>query len=723
LLEATGAVLEMDLSPFSVVKYSKDHVVDFIRYMTGWNSRAEVASKSQLQYLFAYLEKDHIDVKTIVTESEYVEKHYLEDYSEYYVRCFNQHPRLCSRIHFFSNKFTEAEFQTALQSNNKNVLSNQNYIGYIVIRPIPDTFLAKICIRPYKALVKSKDHKLIKKINCVSLFGVPLTVDTLALQEQDKVVAACATSALWSLLSGYPDFCSNQIPSLSAITKTAVASDIDGSRTFPNKGLRPAQVAHSLKKYGLEPSIYKYREEGMSCLDEVKANIYAYLSNDIPVLLGGKVYSKENGSIIELGEHFVCVLGYEIKDDKIPYKNGVLTLKSKGITKLYAHDDRYGPYAKLELDVVEWVDNQDEKTKLPNNEKKRNKKGLLLSHEFEEDDLFIPDILIFGHYHKIRITYLEIEEICFILHQIISMYLAEELFDKATEKVKNPLQKAYSEMSNGVWDISLITVNNLKEEIIGSNDWKSSNGGDRKSDFLAKLHPKYIWRCRVINSGNKITDILFDATEVPQGKIILGYISYSPEAELFWQHVDSEIKRRGWDGFYKVLNESDRSTLNSIVRFFIADSGAIGLNLLYGPSSLPRRSLKPGESDGLGNVTQRQDLVYIRGDTHANLSSLNLNKENKYIWVINKEGDFVLGEDVDGDSQKEGHPTLVDGAPARLGGELFYSVNGNVWYINTKSGTYSTHLAEDPRLAEKYLETVVRNKLPEQNIEIQPQPW
>jgi len=67
----------------------------------------------------------------------------------------------------------------------------------------------------------------------------------------------------------------------------------------------------------------------------------------------------------------------------------------------------------------------------------------------------------------------------------------------------------------------------------------------------------------------------------------------------------------------------------------------------------------------------------------------------------------VYGEDIEKDQGYQGHPTLIDGGPARIGGELFYD---NEWKLNSKSRAYSSHLADDSARSMTYLETIKRKK-------------
>lgn len=128
-----------DLSPIAVVPYNKDYVVDFIRYKTDWDQRSEVFDKAQISYLDQYLLVNGTPAQTIVVENEYIDRHYLEDYAEYYARCFPDHPKLCSRLHFFAYDFKEHEFMESLANPSSPLIQelHKNYIGFVVIRPMP----------------------------------------------------------------------------------------------------------------------------------------------------------------------------------------------------------------------------------------------------------------------------------------------------------------------------------------------------------------------------------------------------------------------------------------------------------------------------------------------------------------------------------------------------------------------------------------------------------
>ena len=346
-------MLHNDFDPVTVMAFDPDALSMFIRVSAGGMQKSEVDDKTQIQYLRKYLSnQQHTRAKTMVIESHYIDRHYLEDFSEYYSRCFNEYPKSCSRIHFFSCKFEHPDFIEKLAENDDD-FSNQlrrDYLGYVVIRPIPHTFLGKSCLLPYKELFESFEYKLIRCRTKVSLFGLDIEIKTAPFLEKDEVVAKCATSAIWALLSTSKEV--SEDPSLSSITRSTGAVP-EGGRIFPTESLTPVQITTSLSKFGFESIVHHLEEK--TAVQDSKELSYAYVSNDIPLLIGGTVFRKEEGELKPVGDHLVCALGYRAKgaDDS----DSKVNLKGRAVDRLYVHDDRYGPYlswkeAQVDIPVV-----------------------------------------------------------------------------------------------------------------------------------------------------------------------------------------------------------------------------------------------------------------------------------------------------------------------------------------------------------------------------------
>lgn len=709
------------LSPIAVVEYSQTYLLDLIRHLTGWDQRSEVADKSQLNYLFRYLETEHISATTIVVETEYVDRHYLEDYAEYYARCFPSHPRKCSRVHFFSNKFSESEFIEALDSNNAPFISelSAKYLGYIVIRPIPHTFLAKVCLVRYSELSTHSNCKLIAKKLHVSLFGIPLVVEAAPFLEQDKVVSACATSALWMFFNASSHGINGDLPSPSAITKSAIGTTLEGARTFPNSGLTPSQVARSLKYFGFEPSIIELSND----FDELKEILYGYLNFDIPVLIAGSIYEvKENGSIRHAGKHLVCSLGFRLSGMSPSPTAVVPKLLAHSIEKIYVHDDRCGPYVRISMEPISF-------THAIQGGESRSYKGIALSLP-DKQDYFVPDLAIIGVYHKIRLSYFDIREMIDALYSylITSQSSIESHLQAATDlpEVINHHQKTLSDITefvNATIEISLTTNTDIKAEVRKSSNFVTFNGSIAKNSCLLISMPKYIWRCRlysipgdpIANSPTPFTDILFDATEVQQGQVLVGYISYSLTAERVWKYIEKAIFSNSWQALS--CPSEIKQNISGFFKFFKKNPNITSLNTLYGPPGLPRRPLKFGEADSFNNYQIRPDVQIFRSGSTSQWGELD--KAIKYIWIINEQGDLVVGRDVETEEENLGHPTLNDGRPARLGGELLYIATRNKWLINLRSRTYSSHLILRSKMRFKYLNNILQYKFSGLDVEIQ----
>lgn len=688
-----------NLTPLSVVKYEKDFIINFVRHKTGWSERNEVARKTQLIYLTRYLENPAINCQTIVAEDEYIDRHFLEDYAEYYARCFPYHQRKCSRLHFFNEKFDEHEFKEALESSDKSLggrLQN-SYIGFAVIRPVPHTCFAKLCLRPFGVHTSKVGRMVLRTRVQVSLFGVGLTVDTIPFIEQDKVVSACATSSLWTALSATKETPLASLPSPSAITKSATHLINDGLRVFPNNGLTAPQVAQSLAHYGLAPTVVHLSDEHY--IDDLKERIYAYINNDTPLILGGDVYEKNKDDLRYLGKHLVCVVGYNSIENT---SNGDRKLASDAIDKIYIHDDRIGPFIKVKAKPIGF------------SYEGQKRYALELQVDDVHNNYFVPDVLILGLSHKIRIPYDHISAVCAALQGYLQ-WTTEDLFAKldADEGDVKQAHEAFRSIVDGVWDVALVSSIKVKEQLRGEPNFWSYNGLFKKTSLLFQNLPKHIWRCRIYkknDSGEELlTDILFDATEIPQGRLMVGYVSYSLDADRVWNHVKNQIEYRKWQA-YEAENSEGKYYVGSVVRFFSELGDNAKLNTLYGPLGLPRRELKPGETDKSQNIKKRSDLIVLRsGSDKSDFKPLN--EAKKYIWVINEVGDIVIGEDIETDEGYEGHPTLIDGKPGRVAGELEYHSGKSVWAVKIKSRAYSGHIKEGSVEADIYLSNVIQQNL------------
>ncbi|GEM_PF-356848 len=651
-------------------------------YIYGIDSDS-VNKKQQIEYFKNYFKAK--DVKTIIVENNYVDRHYLEDYAEYYVRCFSEYKRFCRRIHFFCDKsstgtFTEIEFTKFLEGKPDSPVTekrlNDDYIGFIVIKPLPETVIGRTCLEVYErdSATHIRHYPVVRDYE-VGLFGVKLTARrTLPFQEQDKVVAACATSALWSLFHAATTLKSYQIKSPAQITKIATAQT--PLKSFPPAGLTPEMMGYALLSEGLEAHhVYfsnAYHNEQADVIDVCKEHVYAYLVSNIPLILGIDVYDRTEGISKKtcakfIGKHAVTVSGFSLPcaQNYNLVKGGRFLTKATFIDQFYAHDDQVGPFSKISFPSNQMNFHADEPfSSLVYTGKTTNYLAVGLDSE-SPNFLGAPSNLTIGLYHKIRIPYLEIRKGVCGFNALFNDFINK------SEKVKRHI---YNDSSSAlIWDIHLTTATDLKASIFSAQTIK----GPQLRHFLTKSIPKYLWRARAEYEANPIFELLFDATDIPQGDVFFDAIEYAHETRMI---LDSIAKLT----VPKHAGES-RDLLTKIILGLSKRKDAVidQLDQLYGGARFPLH-IKPYEYDSSGKLIPLQDVFEIPLSQGCSLDAA-----KKYLWAVMKSGTFVFAEEQG--TPPLGHPNLTRGAAARICGEMFFDHEASKWILNNASGRYSMY--------------------------------
>ncbi|GAG27512.1 unnamed protein product, partial [marine sediment metagenome] len=162
----------------------------------------------------------------------------------------------CVRLHFFLDELDEGILRGHLSRPRSEVEAdlNERYLGFLVVKPIPHTFVGRTCLRTYDPDGGRRFYPPTRKCDA-SLLGLALQVESLAYQEQDTVAAACATSALWSVLHATALLFQHKVYTPVEITRSATEKFPTFGRIFPNAGLTPAQIAAAIRGVGLEPEV------------------------------------------------------------------------------------------------------------------------------------------------------------------------------------------------------------------------------------------------------------------------------------------------------------------------------------------------------------------------------------------------------------------------------------------------------------------------------------
>ncbi len=474
-----------------------------------YTTSKDSCTQKRVSFYHEYLTSPTVDVKWIVEEFGYTDGDFIEDYVWFYARCFRHYERKCKRVHFFGplvsesgeplsfddEAFTEIIVGSASEELVKSF--KKAYRGFLIVRPLPKALVGRTLLRPYGS---SADENLDRKYltttrHLVNLFGIDLEVESLPFQEQDSVVSACATVALWSCLRQAARIFEVTAPKPAQIT--LMNSTFRRGRSIPSTGLELEEVCSVIRDSGLEPEVFDLNDpEGSKRWLSI---IYAYLHAKIPVFLG--VECIENGTGVAM--HALAVSGFTTRKDEKPFflkehvNQKVPELKLKGLrmTELYVHDDDLGPFSRLfvaaprtrfQKDVrLQASDPYVGRTKIPSS-------------------YYVPRTLVVPVYAKIRVSFIDVEGWVSSLDDLLRETVQ---FDGIAE-----------------WDIVLTSVHNLKR------NYKSRLTGEKeKLDRMLRQMPRFLWHVRLLVNESDLLEFTIDATDSAQGAEVYDCIFHNDE--------------------------------------------------------------------------------------------------------------------------------------------------------------------------------------------------
>jgi hypothetical protein len=475
-----GNLIRFEMVDLQFYEYSIEALKSFFEKETN-TPLQNLETKIHLTYFEEYFRV--LGAQSIIVESPYIDHDYLEDFSAYYVKCFNLYNRFCKRLHFFNKNLSSKEFDEILLSGNKKQELdglNDAYLGFIVVKPIPATFIGRTCLKTYPE-VDGRKFSFTHKYE-VNISGINLTVESLAYQEQDSIVAACASTSIWTAFQATAFLFQHYIPTPVEITKAAVKYFPFSNRNFPNKGLSGEQMAQAIRDVGLEPYLVL-----ASTPDIIKATVFAYQKAGIPLILGFKFEEEK----IYDGKHAVTITGYKLDGRKSAFPGSSFHLFSSRMSKIYAHDDQIGPFARMKF--VE--DYNKFETSWPD-------------ENYNIGNIHaLPFILLIPLYSKLRIPFE-------LILSIISKF--DEILDIVNSKINFRIDEIE-------WEIFLSKSNQVKTEVFNSDLEK-----EEKLKILKKSLPRYVWRAIAHLNGEKV-ELIFDTTDIEQGNIFICLINQSQD--------------------------------------------------------------------------------------------------------------------------------------------------------------------------------------------------
>ena len=504
-----------------------------------------------LEFLKEYLGEFNLEkakyglhAKSILIERNYKSQSYLDDYHSHYVSTHYDYPKDCKRVHFFSKEckeYTDKVFEKILFEDDEEFWNS--YLGYIIIRPIPNGSIGATLLKTYNN-ENTRKYTTLRKYK-VNVFGKKLELDTLIYIQHDSIVGACATSALFMSFHKVSKIFQRQLPNPTKITISAGMSDKTPGRILPNRdGLDIWQICKSIDSIGLVSDVdspYLIHDDVRFNNHWIKSVLYAYVRIGIPAIMGFFLEGKSEKL------HAVTVTGYKevdlrnesvqniikinsklqkyqisesdisnLKADNNLFRD-YITLKSYFIEKFYVHDDQIGPFARIsfssndsEIETAWWNGTNIENKKIAT---------------------YYATIVPIIEYIKIpfKLVILKI----FSINKWISLRF---------------------QLEHIVWDIYLDYSNEYKNRLL-------KNGEDIHQKILLSSLPKYIWIAECSMLDKKLFDIVLDPTEINEDNFIIDIIYHSTHLkETFRDILLTKVKR--YDNDIKLIN---LQTFNSIL--------------------------------------------------------------------------------------------------------------------------------------------------------------
>lgn len=503
--------------------------------LNGFSSKISIEKHTQAIYLMGYL--NEINALAMLVEEDYTDGDYLDDFAAYYVRCHENYHRRCKRIHFFSRSIEEVQFSKIISGNAENREKGEfcdSYLGFIVVRPLPRAIIGRTVLKTYPTDMERRNYTCVKDYN-VNLFGIDLSIKgSLAFQEQDTVIAACATVSLWCCFHKTAELFGTPAPRPAAITRVA-NQVVTHSRTFPSNGLIVQQMCDAIRQVGLEPEVFNIPKE----LDKFPLVdlIYGYLNMGLPVILGANV---------EGGFHAVTLSGFSLRNEKFTTKEDVTPIHTIGsrVDEFYAHDDQNGPFSRLRREKISNKLIAEYPTTLE----------CISSEGKKEKRILEPRVIVIPIYNKIRVTYTGIQIWISCLSDFIKKFLESQKLN--TEELE--------------WSTYLIESNKLKSCIKEENILEKA-----KINFLVRHHPRFIWRSTLsfhkkgadgTYQDIKVIDFFADATDIPHGFPLYQVLWYQEEFKLSLKK-DLDKNSENLTNFLKEINEKDSDKYSKLILF------------------------------------------------------------------------------------------------------------------------------------------------------------
>jgi hypothetical protein len=290
---------------------------------------------TQLKNVLTYLEPV---CESAIREHHYIDRHYMEDHGAFYARSFAATTNFCERIHFFQCDERELEarlLQTAGSSADTSEL-NRDYLGFMVLKPLPGTPVGRTVLRPRKNESDRSTVFFAQRGYDVHIGGVTITAEGIAFQEQDVGVSVCATMSIWSSLQQLKHEEQFGVATPAEISSLAQTIRVPPGRASIASGLSVEEMCRAVNALGLTAQVIATRTQ----IDVIRFVLHTSLRSQFAPVLLISVPGQTDG-------HAITATGIRLGNPLLASAAGSRAWGR--ISGLYVHDDRVGPYVEVSL--------------------------------------------------------------------------------------------------------------------------------------------------------------------------------------------------------------------------------------------------------------------------------------------------------------------------------------------------------------------------------------
>lgn len=469
---------------FEVLHFTEDNLA---KALSNEHTSIEYIKKGKYHFNFLfehlkYQNRPRFKVKTILIEHKYISHTYLSDLGAEFIFSSQDYSKFCKRVHFFSRSFTSVEEIITDPENTSTKRIWDSYRGFVTVKPLPKSRLGPVLLSPYPSSTNADRRFTAIRPYTIHLLGRRIQLDSLAFMEQDGILSACSTVALWSAIHRLHNMFNVGIPRPVSINTLAKYTAHNQPGALPGIGMDLHQICGVIEQIGLKAELrtlngnlgYNVKLNNKPEVKDktfVRKFIYAYLKMGLPILLGLEFEDE--------GKHLITLTGYKavntqkatwIKncDQPIAYADQIQTL--------YAHDDQVGPFSRVTLlddgSKVKTIRLKDPTAKVTR-------------HESEVYSIIVPLS------KDIRLTFEDIYQQT--LH-FESLFV--DLIDTDQQLI---------------WDIYLTPTNEYRQSVVKKDSHYSPL---QKTKLLTEFLPPYLWVARAEVAGYPEMEFIFDATAI-----------------------------------------------------------------------------------------------------------------------------------------------------------------------------------------------------------------